>query len=229
MAGIKDVLKPCACGCGGQTRAMWCRGHDPTSDDTRHKLSLSVRDRVGDLTGRRIGRLVVKSGPVRIGSYWCWQCMCDCGATATVRTARLGGRKPTRSCGCLRRELSSERMSGLIGPSNRRWKGGRHITREGYVELRVPGHHNATKNGNVREHRLVMERHLGRRLKAGETVHHKNGKRDDNRLDNLELWTHRHTPGQRVEDLIDFAVEVLSEYRPDLLSNVAVRKAKASA
>ena len=57
-----------------------------------------------------------------------------------------------------------------------------------------------------------MEKHLGRYLTEDETVHHKNGVKDDNSFENLELWTSLHPPGQRVSDLVDWAHEILRRY-----------------
>lgn len=68
------------------------------------------------------------------------------------------------------------------------------------------------------QHQLVMEEHIGRSLTKGEEVHHKNGVRDDNRLENLEIWSTRQPKGQRWDDKVDHAVEILKLYRPDLLA-----------
>lgn len=59
---------------------------------------------------------------------------------------------------------------------------------DGYILVRVPGHPQANSGGYVREHRLVMERELGRPLLAEEVVHHRNGTKDDNRPENLRLY-----------------------------------------
>lgn len=59
----------------------------------------------------------------------------------------------------------------------------------------------------VQQHRVIWEMHHGRKLKPFENIHHKNGIRTDNRIENLELWTKSQPSGQRPEDLVDWVLE----------------------
>ena len=90
----------------------------------------------------------------------------------------------------------------------------KHTKRHGYVWITVP---ELSRNGGARsvlEHRYVMSKHLGRDLLPEETVHHINGVRSENNIENLELFSSRHGPGQRVVDKVQFAIEILTLY-PD--------------
>lgn len=89
------------------------------------------------------------------------------------------------------------------------------LNKQGYRQFRGnkwKSHPCADKRGRIMEHHLVMYEHLKRPLKKGESVHHKNGIRDDNRIENLELWVIGQPPGQRVQDRTEWAIEFLSEY-----------------
>lgn len=70
---------------------------------------------------------------------------------------------------------------------SKQWKGGRQISDKGYVLVYDKENPMAFQSGYILEHRLVMSQHLGRELESNEVVHHKNGNKLDNRLENLEL------------------------------------------
>ena len=91
--------------------------------------------------------------------------------------------------------------------------GSGHIHENGYKLITKKGHPNASgKNGAIFEHQFVMSEHIGRPLKKGETIHHVNGIRHDNRIENLEIWIKRHPPGQRLQDKLSWCKNLLEEY-----------------
>ena len=170
-----------------------------------------------DLSGRRFGRLVVLD---RDGTYRnksganlpIWVCKCDCGNETKVVSSSLRSGN-TKSCGCLHKEIVGkmmhDRFVGVTGPAHPSWKGG-YVNPDGYRMLWMNGK-------RIPEHRFVMEQNLKRKLMQGETVHHKNGNRTDNRIENLELWVTHQPYGQRVDDVVTNAVEMLRRYLPTAL------------
>jgi len=87
------------------------------------------------------------------------------------------------------RTMKKRKLKAL--KNNPNWKGGRWISREGYVYILKPDWPSARKDGYVLEHRYVIEKVLGRTLSRNESVHHKNGNKADNRLENLIITVNR--------------------------------------
>lgn len=92
------------------------------------------------------------------------------------RLSKIG----TRASLATRKKMSDKHRGSL----NHEWKGGKYTGKDGYVHIRI-----IAEKKYVREHQLVMEEHIGRKLKKGEVVHHRNGIKTDNRLTNLQLLT----------------------------------------
>lgn len=175
-------------------------------------------------------RREASTGSSRQARYFC---RCRCGTHRIVSGQSLRNGRST-SCGCLHKEVAARTIAAVgrrqRGPLNPQWKGGKTITKNGYVNAVAPvGHPRRPKNGSyVFEHVLVMEQRLGRYLLPEERVHHKNGVRSQNNSENLELWRIAHPPGHRVVDAIAQAVATLKTYAPEMLSGrkLGVRKQK---
>ena len=110
------------------------------------------------------------------------------------------------------------KISDLYVKHKRRPIGG-WINAGGYRVVEAPEDHprgTGAEGRYILEHRLVMEKILGRYLRAEENVHHKNGVKHDNRPENLELWVKPQPVGCRVEDQVAWAKEILAKYENEL-------------
>jgi hypothetical protein len=135
--------------------------------------------------------------------------------------------------GCAKQVLAKEmcklhykrvKLTGNHGPVEStvvRYKYGTRLSSYGYVMVPDPKFNirpttiAGSKKRDIGQHRLVMEEYLGRMLVAGENVHHKNGDKSDNRLENLELWSNSQPAGQRVIDKVKWAKQILELYSKD--------------
>ena len=100
------------------------------------------------------------------------------------------GRKPGYKMSEKQKKVLSVKSIGKnIGNKNGNWAGGKITTTRGYIKVQAPLHPLRDGGKYVMEHRLVMEKHLGRFLEKSEIIHHINGIKDDNRIENLKITT----------------------------------------
>lgn len=164
--------------------------------------------------GTVIGFWTIVGNKVSNGRKVYLPCRCKCGKCALIYKSALLNNKSNGCVAC----VNGGRNKALTGSNSPSWKGGRHIDENGYVLIYQPSHPKAKKNGYVREHTAVMEAHLKRTLTKNESIHHLNGDRANNKLENLELWNKSQPYGQRVEDKVEWAIEILKEYAPECLN-----------
>lgn len=146
-----------------------------------------------DITGQRFTRLTVIKATNkrdRQGNVL-FLCRCDCGNEILTRSYSLTS-GITKSCGCYKREKVIERNSRRRRNNHPNWNGGRRKNGE-YVRILKPEHPYADHMGYVYEHRLVMEKKLGRYLQPEEVVHHIDGNPQNNSPGNLGLFPDQKT------------------------------------
>jgi len=179
-----DLIPMCACGCGQQIIPQPFHRYHPV----RYKIGHAQK---AGICRRGTGKIKVATPETLCG--------CGCGQRLTTWLTSQGIPKYPRSKDG-RFYLWEHRPCPGRGDKHPNWTGGRFKTGNGYFTVYNPTHPHKDKKGYVLEHRLVMEQMLGRRLEPHEQVHHKNGRRDDNRPENLELWRVSQPAGVRDGD-----------------------------
>ena len=185
-AGQKSTKRTCAVdGCDGRHKARgFCEFH--ASRDARYGSPLGGPKMRQSRAGRTCSVLACERLPSDAAGFC---------AMHSYRNKRYGDPE------------KSKFVRGKTG--NEKW----HPATGGYVWRYDPTSKHASRNGFVYQHRFIIAESIGRCLLTSESVHHKNGIRHDNRIENLELWSKTQPSGQRVADLVRWAQEILALYQ----------------
>jgi len=214
------VTWECVCDCGETSIATGnnlSSGHSKSCGCLRKTNSSTI-----DLSGQVFGRLTVqkdghrtKRAGKKMAHIKEWRCLCSCGIEVHVTTGHITTGH-TNSCGCWAKESARKLAYKNIAGKKKVAPNGTLPPRknaEGYVRVHDKHHPRADKSGFVMEHAKVMSESIGRDLLSHENVHHLNGDRADNRIENLELWSKSQPCGQRIVDKLKHAVFLINEYR----------------
>lgn len=121
-------------------------------------------------------------------------------------------KRPCSVCGKLKQRKSNLCKTCYLQSKQYPYSKTKHLNKDGYYYVYYRAHPFADKSGRVLEHRIIMEQKLGRFLQSFENIHHKNGIKSDNKIENLELWVKVQPSGARVEDVVKWAKDILKLY-----------------
>jgi|TARA_B110000483_G_C18040298_1_gene482330 hypothetical protein len=159
----------------------------------------------------KFGDITLLNSPTSITTKLRCIVKCDCGNKADYNVGGIKAKKTTH-CGCERPEVVSTYLDivngKLVTSANKSTNKG------GYVTYSI---NNGEYNGNIFHgpysgHKLIYEMYNGVTLTSNQNIHHKNGVRDDNHIDNLELWDTSQPAGQRVLEKLSYYFELVKSH-----------------
>lgn len=194
LTSVGEIL-----GCNRETVRKWVKRHGlPVKKKHRNKPRKPENKKLadkkwleGELSSKPVKQIARELGATEF-AVWYW-----------TRNHGLSDTSQSHS-EAVKKGLKKRFPNGRFGEDHPRWKGGRRIA-GGYIFVRVDDHPNA-RNGYIQEHRLVMEKTLGRYLNSDEVVHHKDGDKKNNHPDNLEVKKR----GDHVSEHFEASHEVLT-------------------